>query len=196
MEEPLPSTSVSSRVGCGPRSRLLGVLGNGKPVTARTPEPNVSQLTAPTRRSASLCLHRNAPLPSWSVASAPASAHLLSRCNSSIPLSVAASARSVAASASFHVIAPSSRIEVCRPQIHYRQRKGTRTHHRCVPRPPRYTICRFGQRTSPERAATARLRRKRTLAEPRGYPPESIRNSDCPTLFGITRGSMRNAFTG
>src|SRR5215469_16418680 len=31
--------------------------------------------------------------------------------------------------------------------IHYPQRKGTRTHHRCVPRPPRYTICRFSQET-------------------------------------------------
>ena len=38
-------------------------------------------------------------------------------------------------------------IEAARPQSHYRQRKGTRTHHRCVPRPPRYTICRFSQRT-------------------------------------------------
>src|SRR5215472_16508686 len=31
--------------------------------------------------------------------------------------------------------------------IHYRQRKGTRTHHRCVLRPPRYTICGFRKET-------------------------------------------------
>src|SRR6516162_6596504 len=46
-----------------------------------------------------------------------------------------------------HVIAPSSGIGVVQTSIHYRQRKGTRTHHRCVPRPPRYTICRFSQGT-------------------------------------------------
>jgi hypothetical protein len=31
--------------------------------------------------------------------------------------------------------------------IRYCQRKGTRTHHRCVPRPPRYTICGFRKET-------------------------------------------------
>ena len=30
---------------------------------------------------------------------------------------------------------------------HYRQRKGSRTHHRCVPQPPRYTICPFSYPT-------------------------------------------------
>src|SRR6516162_7206491 len=65
-----------------------------------------------------------------------------------------------------HVIAPSSRIEVCRPQIHYRQRKGTRT--RCVPRPPRYTICRFS------RGTFARTRGNGRDAPIPAVPPERL----------------------
>jgi hypothetical protein len=60
------------------------------------------------------------------------------------------------------------------------KRKGTCTHHRCVSRPPRYTICGSERRRSPECAATGEMRLFRPLLRPRS-------NREGPLLAGVRR---------
>src|SRR6516225_11347940 len=67
-----------------------------------------------------------------------------------------------------HLIAPSSRGRLT--SIHYCQRKGARTHHRCVPRPPRYTILRR-IRVIAGRSGEGLLTEPTTATQPRRQEP-------------------------
>jgi hypothetical protein len=72
--------------------------------------------------------------------------------------------------------------------IHYPQRKGTRTHHRCVPRPPRYIICRFSHRQATRQRAR-RANSGLSLSCPgRGRSGPSVPPLSCRRWKPVVRG--------